>query len=473
MYSIKSLRYLKVIGFFSLLFLLGCKEDDPSPSNQVSNEANAYVNNWIYDQMSTWYLWNDELPKSPNVNQEPENYFDALLNNEDRFSWLQPNYQELLNSLKGISKEAGYEYVLYKESSASNNVIAQILYIKPSSPAAATGLTRGDIITHINNQQLTTSNYRDVLGDIKENHTILYKNLNVEEETFSEPKSASLTTLEYSENPNFLHKVIEIEGKKIGYYVYNLFAGGPGADREDYDNEMDQIFTTFKSADITDLVLDMRFNSGGAETSANNLASLIGPSVGNGKVFAKREYNAGVEEQIINDPDLGRDFLTSKFANKASNVGSLLNGKRVYVLAGSRTASASELVINSLKPYMDVFIIGDTTYGKNVGSISLYEEDDTKNTWGLQPIVVKVYNSLDQSDYGTGFVPNVLDKDNSLYIYPLGDPKEALLSHAIAQITGTATNGRVAKPGDAKEIIGHSLDSKRRSFNLIIDQKLK
>lgn len=121
---------------------------------------------------------------------------------------------------------------------------------------------------------------------------------------------------------------------------------------------------------------------------------------------------------------------------------------------------------------MDVFLIGDVTYGKNVGSISLYEEDDATNTWGIQPIVVKVFNSLDQSDYSTGFQPNVIDKDNGLYLFPLGDPREALLAQAIGQITGAATSGRVRSPEDVRESIGHSLDQHRRSFNLIIDENI-
>lgn len=422
--------------------------------------------------MNTWYLWKDNLPASPDVNLEPEEYLDALLYSEDRFSWIQDNYQELLNSLKGITKEAGYELILYRENTTSNNVIAQVLYVKPSSPAEAAGLKRGDIITHINGQQLSTSNYSALLNQAKENHTIQYKTTDPENETISEPKTLSLTTVQYSENPNFLSKVIDVgEGRKVGYFVYNLFADGPGAELNTYNDEMDAIFNNFKSSNITDFVLDLRFNSGGSETSANNLASLIGNGVNSSKVFAKKEYNKAIKEAIIKDPDLGPDFLTSKFENKAANIGSLLKENRVYVLASSRTASASELVINALKPYMDVFIIGDTTYGKNVGSISLYEEDDPKNNWGLQPIVVKVYNSLDQSDYGKGFSPNVFYPDNNLFIYPLGDSKEALLARAIGQITGTATLSRAARTATQRDIVGYSLDTKRRSFNLIIDQK--
>jgi C-terminal processing protease CtpA/Prc len=235
---------------------------------------------------------------------------------------------------------------------------------------------------------------------------------------------------------------------------------------------MQSIFANFKAQGITDLVLDLRFNSGGSESSAQSLASFIGKGIDGNKTFARRAYNSKVEQQIINDPDFGSTFLTTKFQAKASNIGSQLTGGRVYVLTSSRTASASELVINALKPFMDVFLIGDVTYGKNVGSISINDDEDATNKWGLQPIVVKVYNSLDQSDYSTGFQPDVLDKDNGLFLYPLGDQREALLGQAIGQITGAAIGGRVRTPDETRQSLGHSLDQKRRGFNLVIDQNV-
>jgi C-terminal processing protease CtpA/Prc len=214
-------------------------------------------------------------------------------------------------------------------------------------------------------------------------------------------------------------------------------------------------------------VLDLRFNSGGSEVSANNLGSLIVPNP-NEKIFFRREYNSTVENEILTDPDAGPSFLQSKLKAKAQNIGDQIPG-RVYILTGSRTASASELIINGLRPYMDVFLIGDVTYGKNVGSISLFDEEDPRNTWGMQPIVVKVYNSLNQSDYSQGFTPNIENKDNNLFIYPLGDTREELLSKAIEQITGVPTTGRKAQIGREQEVVGHSLDTKRRSFTLTVE----
>jgi C-terminal processing protease CtpA/Prc len=461
---------LSSVLFLSAVLLSACKEDeDPVPVAEIAGTANSYVNSWIYENMSYWYLWNGQLPAHTDKNVDPESYFNSLLYSEDRFSWIQDNYQELLNSLQGISKEAGYEYVLYREKENSDNVLLQILYIKPASPAATSGLKRGDVITHINGEQITVSNYQNLLESIREEHTVQYKPLNVDNQIFEEVKTVSLPAIQYAENPNYLHSVIESGGKKVGYFVYNFFAEGTDSEQGIYDAEMDAIFADFKSAGINELVLDLRFNSGGSEGSAKNLASLIGRGTDKNKVFLKREYNSQVKEAILSDNELGESFLVSNYLNKQNNIGNQLSSGRVYILTSSRTASASELIINALKPYMDVFLIGDTTYGKNVGSISLFEEKDPKNTWGLQPIVVKVFNSLDQSDYSTGFEPQVLDKDNSLFLYPLGDTREALLGQALNQITGISTRERTDS-AQTRRPLAHSLDFKRRSFNLTVEK---
>jgi carboxyl-terminal processing protease len=457
-----------LILFFGLSFFSACHEDDNKPA--VTNEANNHVNSWILENMNTYYLWNDQMNTSGDKNQDPSTFFKSLLYSSDRFSWIQDNYQDLLNSLKGITKEAGFEFVLYRESQGSDNVIAQVVYVKPGSPAETAGLVRGDVISHINDKQFTVTNYKDLLGEMSANYTIRYKSINVADETFSDEKTTSLSTVEYSENPNFLHKVIEINDHKIGYYIYNFFADGPDAASQVYTNEMDQVFADFKAAGITDLILDLRYNSGGAETSANNLASLIGVGVDSSKVFASKHYNTTIEAELKKEAN-SESYFTAKFRTKVQNIGSLLQNNRVYILTSHRSASASELVINALKPYMDVFLIGDVTYGKNVGSFSLYDETDPKNKWGMQPIVVKVFNSLGQSDYSSGFTPNVTQLDNGLFIYPLGDTKEVLLGNAIGQITGTATTGRAASVGEELQVIGHSLDAKRRSYQLTVEQK--
>jgi carboxyl-terminal processing protease len=216
------------ISWFTLLLLMvvfvSCKDEASDPVPVAS--PNVKVNNWIYETMGFWYYWNQQLPTGADKSQDPETFFKSLLSSEDRFSWIQPNYEELVNSLQGISKEAGFEFVLYKESEGSSNVIAQILYIKPNSPASSAGLKRGDVITHINDQQMTTSNYRTLIAEFKNNHTIKYKPLLVGQNAFDQVLSASIQPVEYAENPNYFSTVIDLDGRKVGYYVYNFFATG-------------------------------------------------------------------------------------------------------------------------------------------------------------------------------------------------------------------------------------------------------
>ncbi len=461
MMNIKKILVGLAIG--TLIIFTACSDDDSGPDNK-------YVNTWIYKNMEDYYLWNYDLPSSPSKAQAPDKFFDALLSDEDRFSWIQENYVELLNSLQGINKEAGYDFKLYRESSSNENVIAQVMYIKEGSLVETQGkdLKRGDVITHVNGERITISNYQDLLKEMSENHTIEYAR--PDGDNLVSKGTLSLNTAEFAENPNFMSKVIEAGDHKIGYYVYNFFATGPTSISTQYNDEMDNIFSEFKNEGVTDLVVDLRYNSGGAEGATINLASLIGANINNTVTFVRRQYNTGLQAALLDR--FGGDYMIKKFIPKTENVGSLLNSARVYVLTSGRTASASELLINGLKPHMEVFVIGDTTVGKNVGSITIYEDDDPKNTWGMQPIVVKSFNSANQSEYSDGFAPDIVNLDNSLDLSPIGDEDEILLSLAIDHITGgSGSRKRVSARRQELESLGTSADFRRGSYNLVIDDE--
>ena len=143
------------------------------------------------------------------------------------------------------------------------------------------------------------------------------------------------------------------------------------------------------------------------------------------------------------------------------------------MLTSSNTASSSELVINSLYPYLNsIVLVGDTTSGKNVGSITIYEEDPVKqqsNKWGMQPIVLKSANKDGFSDYGKGFNPDIPIIELDYPILPLGDTEEPMLQAAIDHILGrpSSLNRTRSNIGQYKHL-GSSIDRTPARRNMLV-----
>ena len=443
------------ILFFSALSLL-------LASCEKAESPDRYVNSWIYQEMKTYYLWNDQMPSSPNHSQKPEDFFESLLFNRgqatgDRFSWIQENYVELLQMLDGITpSDIGFEYVGYLKATGSEEVIAQIAYVKPNTNAKALGLKRGDWFTKVNGIALNTSNWRDLLSANDHSATITF--VNTASGITTDITVAKQTN--YAEDPVFFDQIYNVDGHIIGYLVYNFFAAGPN---NSYNKKLNEVFGNFKSAGITELVLDLRYNNGGSMESATLLGSMIVPNLNTNNVFCTVQYNELLQNEIIKR--YGPDYLIDKQANKLpsgeaiNNVGNSI--QKLYVLTSSKTASASELLINSLMPYMsNIFLIGYTTVGKNVGSFSIYEENDPKNKWGMQPITLRYFNKDGKADFLSGFAPHIEDRDNGEKLN-LGDPNEQMLKKAIAHITGTyASPTRDDSVDKGLVLAGSSMDGK-------------
>jgi C-terminal processing protease CtpA/Prc len=438
------MKHLKTfLGLTLTICISACNKEEISVDDNFDPGTNEYVNDWIYTNLSNYYYWEEDLPARSITDANPEDFFYSQLSTQDRFSWIQPNFIELLNSLQGVNTEAGYEFILFNDPQIENGVIGQITYIKEGSPAATVeGILRGDLFYQINGSSLNINNYRSLLGEISEPHSLTFKRYSSETETFTEIGQKSFTTAEVAEKPIYLDTVYEINNKRIGYLVYNLFSTGEKADDDSYPylQNMDAVFSTFKGKGIQHLILDLRYNSGGAETATINLASLIGAGITQNDVFIKRDYNDLYESFLIEN--YGEESLLRYFTNKAENIGSSLVDPELIVLTSGGTASASELLVNGLLPYMNVFMIGDTTVGKNVGSASIYEDDDPDNTYGMQPIITKSFNSKNQSDYSQGFYPDIAIRDFGLDKKELGDKNELLLNLAISYITGDGINTR-------------------------------
>jgi C-terminal processing protease CtpA/Prc len=448
-------------GFF-LLPLSSCNNDEPAPF-----DPNRHVNDWILETMRTFYFWNTSIPADPDRTPAPPDFFKSILDPADRFSWIQENFMELRNQLQGIRKEAGYELVLYREGEATENVLAQILFVKANSPATAAGLKRGDLITHINGQRLTLTNYRELLGKISDNHAITIQSYDYTSQTWAAPAELSLAVVELAENPMLFRRTIDQQGKKVGYLVYRFFAMGPA---NQFIQEMDQAFEQFLAAGITDFVLDLRFNNGGAASASVNLASLLGRGIDNTKTFYRLQYNENLMNEILNDPRRGEAFLIQTFSSKTQNIGSRLSGGNLYVLTSARTASASEMLINGLRPFMNIISIGGTTSGKDMASVTFYQENDPNNTWGMQPVIARFVNANNQG-FANGIMPTVPLSDNVLRLQPLGHENERLLSRALELIAGAPVSGRPGREEPVLEELGNSLDATGRLRQPLIERE--
>lgn len=209
----------------------------------------------------------------------------------------------------------------------------------------------------------------------------------------------------------------------------------------DFDLQLNTAFGDFKTQGITDLVLDLRYNSGGSVRTATYLASMI-TGQHTGKVFAKQQWNSKINAYFEKeDPNGLRNFFTDKIGSTPINS---VNMSKVYILTTKSSASASELIINGLKPHVNVVQIGDVTTGKNVGSVTLYDSPDLgpnnknpKHKYAMQPIVLKIVNSEGFGDYFNGLTPTHELKETISTFGVLGNENEPLLKLAIAKITGT------------------------------------
>ncbi len=440
----------RFISLLSLYFVVtACKEKSYDPFTSDTD-----VNHWIYDQMKLWYYWEDKIPANPDYQSSPDLFFNSLLYSfdagqrpdGDRFSWIQNNVDELTSSLSGETVTLGMEYRI-TASASLNRTFGTVLYTLPGSPADIAGLKRGDVFTRINGQDITSSNYRTLLsGTGEKKFTVAL--LNTASNSFDSIATVAATPVRFQEDPVHFYSVRTIGNKKIAYLVYHQFYPSTnGTSDKKYDQKLESVFDEFRKQQVDELIVDLRYNSGGYVSSAVHLASLIARSVTDKNIFSIKEYNPGITKTL--KKKYGSDYFEDHFSIKEQNIGSLID--RVYVLTSRRTASASELLINGLTPYMPVKVVGETTLGKNVGSVTI--SDAKKRTkWGLQPIVSKSFNSLKMSEYTSGFRPD-FPAVEGLRIYPYGDEQDPLLQVALSAITGSAiSTARKADTG-SKDVL--------------------
>jgi carboxyl-terminal processing protease len=416
-----------------MLMVISCQVKDINTIDNL-NVNKASVNSWTYDMMNDGYFWYKEMPgrNATDTSESPDAYFEKLIykrQTHDRFSMITDNIEAVQQQFNGVTKAFGLHYQMAYIDEGKINVAAFLSHVSKGSPADAAGLKRGDIITKVNGTSLTKDNYAKLIGG-SETIRINLGKLNGDQ-IDTDPKNISITRAQISENPIAFSSIISKGNKKVGYLVYNQFVPGTDADKNKYDNELRSVFAGFKSAGVNELVLDLRLNGGGYMSSAVTLSSLIVSNYSASKIFYKEQWNDKFDKYWKEKN--GADALTYKFLDEKNNIGNQLG--RIFVLTSQGTASASELIINGLKPYMNVITVGDHTAGKNLFG-SLIGDEKKRWKYGLYIMLGQTVNANGQSDYGTseGIAASKPTDDSRVPFLPFGDENETLLNDALKEM---------------------------------------
>ena len=452
----RKLSLLAAVAF--LVFgVSSCFEDqDDNPVNNGTNSA-LTINDFIWNGLNAFYLYKDDVPNLANnrfATQEekseytnsypsPEAIFDDLLYQPgivDRFSFLVGDYIALEQQFAGITKNNGMEFGLVFYPDSDFEIFGYVRYVLPGTSAESEGLERGMIFNTVNGVQINNDNFSGLFSD--DTYTIGLATFDGENVTPT-GEEVTLTKVEYSEDPIFISQTLNVSGQNIGYLMYNGFIAN-------FDEQLNNAFGQFASDGVTDLVLDLRYNPGGSVLTSITLASLITGQF-TGEIFTTEEWNS--DNQVFfeaNDPER----LINRFRNDTRNGTGLnsLNLNRVYVLTTRSSASASELVINGLDPWITVNQIGGTTRGKFSASTTLYDSENfgreganPDHTYAMQPLILKSLNANGVTDYFDGLAPDTELGEDYSNLGVLGDPSEPLLAEALFQITGDPGFGAAPK----------------------------
>lgn len=377
--------------FVFLLVLLSASAcvKDGAGSNVEEGEAKEY----LHEVMNYGYFWYSQIPSGISMEGTVDEYFDRHLVSEDRWSWMTTG-EAWRTSESGVYLTYGASMSQPLEYYGSYDVMMR--YVWPGSPFALNGVKRGWTLTHINEEEvmnyIIAGTFNDVMSNISNRFT--FRDENGESHTF-DATAAEVSTRSYIDKRIFTSDDFPGLTSPVGYFNYQTFNSNMVAD-------ITSAFSEFKSAGVEDVILDLRYNGGGDTPSLKALANVLAPSGSDGKVLEKL-----VHSDKLSDND--RETLIERGA------GSLDLG-RLFVISGRATASASEVIINGLKPIFgtsNLIQVGDTTLGKPCGMyVWPYpsgSSDDTpydKAEYVFLPICFFTVNMNGEGDYLNGLIPD-------------------------------------------------------------------
>lgn len=457
--------YKGCIFFLISLIFISCKKNPPDPEPK-ERTGDQIIQDSIYYYYKLYSLWADQyIPHHQQAYEFTDNYrsADAVLTALKGLTPVYANYSDyggFLDRFSFIDGLHGYDtgtqsklkmdrndgYGLYISMGTIDSKFARpiIYFVEGGSPAAKLGLKRSDIITSINGDsdyavaincgangcEAVDKNALDQMtvrvADALKEGEIKLELLRQDQTTYSK----SLSYSNYTIDPLYVDTVYEYPNKNVGYFALSSF--------EEIENnnanqqKVDAAFRTFDNKHIEDLIVDLRYNTGGYVDAAVYIASKIGGKTTAGKLMVTYQCNAYMDETQKGPNGMFKDTYYSNESN--------LNLRKVYFLVSEKTASAAEMLINVLKPYMDVMIIGSPpprnkkpydgvsrTYGKPVG----FFEKIIENKVSFWPASFQLKNADGFSSYWDGLAADLSNIKDYIFLNS-GDTEETMLETALA-----------------------------------------
>ena len=408
--------------FLPLILLLmltysACEKDEvtkPDENDQEEEQQDPQsnpLNVAFYDLMQEWYLWYDQIPEvNPDSFSNPQSMLEAIRYKEDIYSYITTFQAFSQYYEQGAYIGYGFSYRWDDTDSL------RITFVFEDSPLAEENIERGWVITKIDGNEIQPAdNINGLLGkdEIGVEHTF----------EFSKKDSTVTATFakkQISMNTVLMDTVLQANDKDVGYFVLKSFINKT-------PDELQTVFEDFASKNIDELVVDLRYNGGGTLEGCRILGEYILNDKDVGKTFVKISHN---------DKQTGED-TTHVFSEDPLSIS--LGLDRVYFITTQATASASEALINGLDPYLDVKLIGQTTYGKPVG---MYAFTDNNQQYAFVPVCFELENAEGIADYYEGLPVDVASADD--ITEPFGSSQENSLYQALYHIENGSFDQRKA-----------------------------
>ena len=383
----------------------------PSPAQAQSGPRNCTrtsQNLFVRDVLDEYYLWYRELPRvNPANYASPEAYLEAV-----RYRPLDSTFSYITSRAANDAFYGESQFVGFGFSTQTTETELNVLQVFPDSPASEAGMARGDRIFEINGRTVAdlvrAGTIGSAFGASEEgvSSAVAVRSRQGVERRFTMTKRVvTIPTVS-------LTRTFQVDGRTVGYLLFRNFVTPSYA-------ALDEAFAALREARATELVIDLRYNGGGLVDVAVHLGSLVGGTFTQGRVFAEYQHND--RNTALNE--------TLRFESPPQALGL----SRLVVITTRSSASASELLINSLRPHLPVVVIGDATYGKPVGQYSFDFCDKV-----LAPVSFSLVNADGQGDFFGGIAPTCAAADD--IEHDLGAADEASLSEALFYVrTGSCS----------------------------------